>query len=93
MKFRVGRIEGTTVTPAFDIEQMDGGGVRFSNITKFTDGERHHVMAHYGRSFRGRFVLRGEQHFRNLKPGTALHFEHASYQLPHPFQLLPKEKR
>jgi hypothetical protein len=90
MKFRVGKRSGTGVVPAFDIEQTGGGGVRFSNIHSLTDADRHNVMAHYGRAFRGRFVLKGEQHFRNLKPGTAMHFEHASYQLPTPFQLLPK---
>ena len=90
MKFRVGRKQGNQVVPAFDVEQTNGGGIRFSNIQAVTDAERHRVMAHYGRAFQGKFSVAGGQHFRSLEPGTALHFEHASYQLPTPFQLLPK---
>lgn len=90
MKFRVGRKDGLTVTPAFDLEQLDGGGIRFTNIRQLTDAERHQVMAHFGRVFRGKFQVAGGQHFRTLEPGTVMHFEHAAYQLPNPFQLLPK---
>lgn len=90
MKYRVGRVIGNRVEPAFDIEQIDGGGIRFSNVKSLTDAERHAVMVHYGRPMHGKFVVKGEQHLRQLQPGTQLHFEHASYVLPDPFQLLPK---
>jgi hypothetical protein len=90
MNFRVGKRVGSKVVPAFDIARVNGGGVRFSNIRELTDSEQHLIMAHYGRPVRSKIVVRGEQHLRNLQPGTVRHFEHASYVLPDPFTLLPK---
>lgn len=88
MKFRVGRLEGKKLEPAFDIERVDDGGIRISNVTSLSDEERDLVFAHYGLTLRGKVVARGEQHFRSFSPGTVAHFEQASHLLPEPFFLI-----
>ena len=88
MKFRIGKRNGARIEHAFDLEQIDGGGIRFSNVQSLSDGDKHLIMGHYGRPVRSKVVVLGEQHFRNFKPGTVLHFEHASYVLPDPFTLM-----
>lgn len=89
MPFKVGRRKGRALLPAFDIEQAAGGGIRLTNVSDLSDGERQLVYAHYGRPIRSKVVFKGEQHFRTFQPGAAHHFEHASYVLPSPFCLMP----
>lgn len=88
MKYRVGRLQGKELKPAFEVERVDGGGIRISKIVSMTDEERDVLLAHYGSALRGKVVVRGEQHFRSFQPGTPQHFEQASHVLPEPFHLL-----
>jgi hypothetical protein len=88
MKYRVGKLHDKALTPAFDVERTDDGGIRISNIMSMTDEERDLLLAHYGLTMRGKVVVRGEQHLRSFQPGTIQHFEQASHVLPEPFHLL-----
>lgn len=88
MKYRVGKLQGKELAPAFDVERTDDGGIRISNIHSLTDEERDVLFAHYGLTIRGKVVVRGEQHLRSFQPGTPQHFEQASHVLPEPFHLL-----
>lgn len=88
MRFRVGKLHGDKLEPAFDVERLDDGGIRITNIESLNDEERDLVLAHYGLTIRGKVVVRGEQHLRSFQPGTAHHFEQASHVLPEPFHLI-----
>ena len=90
MMFRVGRLVGETLEPAFTVARMSGGGVRITDAHNVTSREHHLILAHYGRMIHGKSVLRDEQHIRVFRPGSAKHFEQSSYRLPPPFGLLPR---
>lgn len=92
-KFKIGRINGGgTVKPAFTLQRLPKGGIRFSDIEKLSDAERTTVQAHFGREMRAMLGLGGVQHWRKLKPGTDHHFNAAVTQLPHPFVLMAGSK-
>ena len=92
MRFSVGRIVNGKLEPAFTIERQSDGGVRFTHMHGLTDAEHHRILAHFGRVVHGKVVVQGEQHIRMFKPGTARHFEQASYQVPAPYNLMPRNE-
>lgn len=90
-KFRVGRKTASSVEYAFTLERKEDGGLRFTKIESISGTEQALVMSHFGMPRKALLGVRGEQHWRPLKPGTQVHFEAAVSELPAPFVLMGGE--
>jgi len=92
MTYRVGRVApGGAVTPVFDVDRTEGGGILLSAIHGLTDSDKMSILAHYGQPISATVMVKRMQHRRLFRPGTQAHFDHASYALPSPFELLPRQ--
>lgn len=90
--YQVGRYQGNKLHPAFNIQQLPGGGVRITNEQQLTSQERTLIYAHFGRMLRATTGVGVEQHRKVFRPGSKEHFEHAVCELPRPFALMRRSK-
>lgn len=91
--WRIGRRTAKGIEFAFDLRRREDGGISLSNIEHpLTDGERAHLLAHFGRPIERETGGREGDALVSLsqteQPGDVQHFVAAVYELPAPFLLM-----